>query len=271
MQQKQHLNQHDEQGWQGWLRAQPLVQRLQRRFVQNRDTRIGSGVGKGLLFNPADGNPEYALGTNELPVQQALAAYLRPGGVFYDIGANVGFFSVIGARLVGEKGSVIAFEPVPENAAAVRHNCELNGFSQVQVWEAAVSDSSGAGELQLAHFSGGASLAIVAPPPDMKGTLRVKLVTIDELVAHKQIAPPSLVKIDVEGAEIHVLRGMQSTIESYRPIIFLELDDGERNDFLRKKSECMVFLKQMGYAITLLPASYPDSGWIVENFVALPA
>ena len=257
-------------GWRQRVQSMSLVQWARRRWLRHRDVVIGEGIGVGLRFNAAASNPEYSLGRNELPVQQAFARYLRAGDVLYDVGANVGFFTVIGAKLVGSGGQVHAFEPVPENAAAVRHNCELNGMKQVTVWETAVSDISGTGELQLAHYSGGASLSIAAPPPDFKGTVSVTLVTLDELTREQQLPPPSLVKIDVEGAEINVLRGMVETINRYRPIIIFEIDDGNREAFEKKKAICTDFLVTLGYQIELLPDSYPHAGWIVENYIALP-
>ena len=248
----------------------PLLQRLQRFFSKTRITPMQSGVGAGLLFDPGESNPEYAIGTNEMPVQQALAEHLHPGDVFYDIGANVGFFSVIGARLVDSQGTVYAFEPVPENAAVVRKNCELNMLTQVKVLEMAVADNSGKGQLQLAQYSGGSALAVAAPPPDLKGLLVVDVDTIDRMVAEGQLKPPSLVKIDVEGAEMHVLRGMKETIKTYQPVILLELDDGEREPFEQKKDMCLKFLTELDYQASILPNSYPGGNWIVENFIGLP-
>ena len=144
-------------------------------------------------------------------------------------------------------------------------------MKQVTVWETAVSDRSGMGQLQLAQYSGGASLSVAAPPPDYKETVSVDLITLDEFLEEKKAAPPSLVKIDVEGAEINVLKGMVNLIEKHKPIIIFEIDDGEVAAFQKKKTICTDFLQNMGYTIELLPDSYPHAGWIVENYVALPA
>jgi FkbM family methyltransferase len=226
------------------------------------------GVGAGLKFNAGFSNPAYALGTNELPVQEALARYLQPGQVFYDIGANVGFITVIGAKLVGQDGHVYAFEPVPENAAFVRKNVALNNFSNVTVFEQAVSQSSGRGELLLAHHSGGATLSADDVPPDLKGSITVDLVTIDDLIIQQSFPPPDLVKVDVEGAEMKVFQGMVQTIGKFRPIIVYEIDDGNEQAFQRKQRECDTFLQNFGYKLTLLDHSYPGIGWNVSHTVA---
>ena len=73
---------------------------------------IRDGVGKGLRFNPYRSSGAYLSGRNELPVQETLAAHLNRGDVFYDIGANVGFFSIIAARLVGADGSVYLYNAI---------------------------------------------------------------------------------------------------------------------------------------------------------------
>ena len=79
---------------------------------------MSSGVAAGSRFCAGPSNPEYGSGSNELPVQEAIKNLLRPGEVFYDIGANVGFFTIIAGRLVGPTGSIVAFEPVASQLLA---------------------------------------------------------------------------------------------------------------------------------------------------------
>jgi len=251
------------------FRRSEIVRRLLIRWVRNRSVSIMSGIGAGLRFNPGFSNPDYAFGTNELPVQHALADNLKLGDVFYDIGANVGFFSVIGAKLVGEKGHVFAFEPVPENAVYIRTNTETNNFSNITLDQRAVSDHSGTGELLLAKYSGGATISKADTPPDMKGVVPIDLVSVDDLIAQRAIQPPSLVKIDVEGAEMSVLRGMVKTIQQFKPILIYEVDDGNEARFNQKQEECDEFVMDCGYTLTRLEDSYPGGGWIVSNTLAI--
>jgi FkbM family methyltransferase len=248
-----------------------ILRHMRLRRLQNLDVTISDGIAAGLRFNAGSSNPEYSLGINEPPVQEAFARYLHKGDVLYDVGANVGFFTVIGAMLIGPSGQVYAFEPVLENAAMIRHNCELNGIEQVTVWDTAVSDKSGFGNLQLAHYSGGAALSVSAPPPDFKGIIQVGLITLDDFSNKNGVLPPSMVKIDVEGAEIHVLRGMVGTIKKHKPIIIFEIDDENEDSFHKKKAICTDFLQNLDYKIEILPDSYPHADWIVENYIALPS
>ena len=234
-----------------------------------RPGRMTVGVGTRLAFDPGTADAHYARGDVELPVQEALAARLHPGGVFYDVGANVGFFTVIGARLGGATGRVVALEPVPANAALIRRNCDLNGFGGVLVIEQAASDSIGIGELILARHSGGAALSTASRPVDATTTIDVELTTIDALVDELAL-PPTLVKIDVEGAELAVLTGMADTLARHRPTIVCEIDDGDRRRYQEKHDECVDLLEESGYRITELADSYPGSTWSVGHFVADP-
>jgi FkbM family methyltransferase len=253
-----------------WLLSNPLARPLARRWYRHRDGRIMAGVGAGLWFNAGAGDLDFNLGCYEPPVQTALAAHLQPGDTFYDIGANLGFFSVLAARLVGDQGRVYAFEPVPDNARLIEHNARRNNFEQITVYEKAVSNVTGAGELRQAHHVGGSALSTVAPPPDLKGLIPVALVTIDELVAGGACAPPSLVKIDVEGAELAVLQGMEQTIRQHRPLILCEIDDGDAVAYATKMTACTAFLQACGYEIRPLADAYPDIAWHVGHVLALP-
>jgi FkbM family methyltransferase len=243
---------------------------LLNRFQGNTLT-IRKGVGAGLKFDAPNADPGFRLGTYELPVQKALAQYLQPGAVFYDIGANVGFFSIIAAKKIGNKGQVYAFEPVPENVTTIQRNVELNRFTNVTVVDKAVSSSSGQAELLLAHHIGGAVLATAAMPPDMKGTMFVETVTIDNSLDSIHLKPPTVVKIDVEGAEIDVLRGMMQTIQKFKPVIFYEVDDSDRSIFERKSQELAQFMASLDYRIIDLENSYLGREWYVGHKIAVPS
>jgi predicted RNA methylase len=94
-----------------------------------------------LELNPRTGQ-NYLNGKGELAVQQALAARIQPGEVFYDLGANIGLFSLMAARLVGASGEVYSFEPDPVNAARLRRNVAQNRLTNVTVVEHGVWSSS---------------------------------------------------------------------------------------------------------------------------------
>ena len=244
--------------------------RLASAGLRQRDVAVRNGVAKGLKFNTGESCPELALGTYEVPIQNIFAQHLKTGDVFYDIGANVGFFSVIAAKLVGREGKVYAFEPGVENAKSIRHNAELNNFNQIEVIEKAVSNTSGSGEFLLAKYSGGHALATADAPPDLAGKVTVDLVSIDDLIASEQIEPPNFVKVDVEGAELDVLKGMTQTIKTYQPTVIYEVDDGDRAAYERKYQELADFFESFNYQVTQTENSYDTIDWCVDHAIATP-
>ena len=247
-----------------------LKYRLASAGLRQRDVAIRNGVAQGLKFNTGESCPELALGTYEMPIQNIFTQHLKDGDVFYDIGANVGFFSIIAAQLVGDTGKVYAFEPGEGNANSIRHNARLNNFDQIEVIEKAVSDTSGSGQLLLAQYSGGHALATADAPPDLAGEVTVDLVSIDDLIAQNQIKPPNFVKVDVEGAELDVLKGMSETIKTYQPTIIYEVDDGDRAGYERKYGELAAFLESLNYQITQTENSYDTIDWYVGHAIATP-
>ncbi|MCB1185225.1 FkbM family methyltransferase [bacterium] len=235
-----------------------------------RRGRVWQGPGRGLRIEPGPSNPDYADGSNEPPVQEVLARLLTPGATFLDVGANVGFFSALAARLVGPRGRVVAFEPVPANADLVARNAAANGLGNVEVVRAAVSDRCGRGRLVLAGHAGGASLDSVAAPPDPVGEIEVDLVTLDAWLAARPEVRPDVVKIDVEGAEPEVLDGMVGVVARHRPLLVVEYDAAAAADAEAKAAAGRGRLEELGYHVQRLPDAYPGIAWHVIHLLAEP-
>jgi FkbM family methyltransferase len=246
----------------------PRVGRYLRAGLSGRAVVVPSGAARGLRMNPGRSNPAYALGSNERAVQEAFERLVSPGSVAYDVGANVGFFTVVLARLVGPHGYVYAFEPSAENAAVVRENVARNGFHHVLVVCRAVGSSTGPQLLQVSSYSGGHALQGAEAPPDQVGTLPVEVVSLDDFAAQPGVRPPEIVKIDVEGFELGVLHGMRTTLERHRPTLLVEVDDATTAGHDRKVAEITGFLEEAGYSLERLADSYPPGGWVVSHWVA---
>ncbi|NES66830.1 MAG: FkbM family methyltransferase [Okeania sp. SIO2D1] len=250
------------------------MRRLFRWTLVGRDITLRSGVGKGLKFNSSDYNPDTVLGIYELPIQEAMQKYLRSGDVFYDIGANVGFFSTIAGKLVNDSGQVYAFEPAPANLYAIKHNIQLNGFSNTEVLEKAVSQKSGKGELLLGNYSGSHTLSTTDKSSNHKkyhSRISVDIISIDDLIEQQAIKPPSVVKIDVEGAELDVIEGMCQTIQKFKPVLIYEIDDRKQDRLLLKEKEINKLIDSFGYKIEVLRDAYPEMTWhYAKHFVAFP-
>ena len=155
----------------------------------------------------------YWLGTYELHVQNCLARELKSGNIFYDIGANAGFFSLLGVKCVGEKGQVYIFEPLPENIRTIKNQFELNHVNNAKIIEAAVSDHIGNAELFQGEDTYTAT--ITQKYKANRDCHIVKTITLDEFT--KTAPTPNFIKMDVEGAEILVLRGSKKLLNSDNP------------------------------------------------------
>jgi FkbM family methyltransferase len=239
-------------------------------FVRQRHWTVEEGEGAGLKLSYPQ-NHDYISGTSELPVQRALAKHIRPGHVFYDIGANMGFFSLIAARLVGPAGNVCTFEPVSENTASIRKNFELNHLQNTRLFQVAVGEKSGTADLLLTAWDGGATLtdsAVKTSEPVSRRTVQV--VALDDFIQAEQLRRPDLVKIDVEGVELDVLRGMAGTLAESSPILVYEIDDGDSSSFVRRWKELDDYVAGFGYTIHRLENSYPNMGWHVGHTLAVP-
>jgi FkbM family methyltransferase len=215
------------------LRGRALAPAI--RWLENGLLRVPQGHAGGLAFDmhylPISHAHvgSIAFGALETSVQEAMVRHLGRGGVFYDIGANLGFFAMLGAHLAGlDAGRVYAFEAAPDNAEAIRRNAELNVIPNIEVIAKAVSSHSGRGRLQVVDDQSWSKLADYGEHPFTEQIIDVDLVAIDDLVSTDEILPPTLVKIDVEGAEIAVIEGMRRTIGEHRPAIICELHDTHR-------------------------------------------
>ncbi|MDX6675976.1 MAG: hypothetical protein QOE31_28 [Solirubrobacteraceae bacterium] len=189
--------------------------------LNERVVRIARGAGAGLLFNAAGSMPTYALGTAEPLVQEALASVLRPGMVVYDLGCNVGFFTVIAARAVGPGGRVIAFDALPANVAATRANAALNGLENVELHAQAVGSYDGPGS-----FAAG-SRSVWGRLDPAAGDVEVDVVALDGPIAAGELPPPDVIKLDVEGGEADALAGLEHTLREHRPLVFVETHETE--------------------------------------------
>jgi FkbM family methyltransferase len=154
------------------------------------------------------------LGSYELPKQKKFVSCLSSGGIAYDVGANVGFYTLLASACVGPKGKVFAFEPLPENVSLLQRHVRLNHRSNVEIHSFAVSDHSG-----KLRFERGARCEMGRLSD--QGDLDVAAVSLDDFIYGSGNPSPHLVKIDTEGAELHVLRGAGRLLQQTPPIIFL--------------------------------------------------
>src|SRR5262249_9077095 len=179
----------------------------------------------------------------------AVVEHLRPGMIFYDIGANIGFFSLLAARLVGPSGRVVAFEADPEIGARLRANADKNSFSWINVEQQAVCAESRDVFFQRADASltpdRGLGHIVDRESP---ATICVRGVSLDD---YAQNAPsPDFVKCDVEGAEVEVFRGAERVLREKRPTILCEMHSEDNRRALE------AIFSRAGYSCRMLDQNH---------------
>lgn len=174
------------------------------------------------------------IGTYEKEKQNALRIVVKPGMICYDVGAHVGFYSLLFSRLTGSNGKVYAFEPLLRNIKFLKKHIELNNINNVTILNVGVSEKSGCG-----YISGNDNFTYKIGERGIK----IKLISIDEEIQSGSLLPPDVIKIDVEGHELFVLKGAINTLRTYKPAVLVAMDN------YKTKNEVFNLLKSIGYII----------------------
>lgn len=182
-----------------------------------------------LYYGEAISYHAIAFGGFEAAEVRYVTQRARPGTTALDVGANVGVFTVPLARAVGPSGCVLAFEPVPANAARLRENLTLNNVTNVEIHEVAVGDRVGTAVLNIGSDPAYHSFRSVPEHVRTDEEIVVPEETLDLAWDRAGSPPVSVVKIDVEGAELEVLRGGQRMLRACQPSVVLETHDARRN------------------------------------------
>lgn len=193
----------------------------------------------------AGGGASVYLNLVEPEQTEAINKRLAPGDVFFDIGANVGYYTLLASRRVGSTGFVCAFEPLVRNVYYLHRHLSFNKVNNCLIISAACGEQSD----QLALFEYGDNIA-TGHVVTSHGTLGFSLIeqavvpvtTVDE-VSKKLSVLPNVMKIDVEGAELAVLKGAQNVLRSAKPDIFLSVHSSEL------RLLCSAYLKDLGYRL----------------------
>lgn len=183
-------------------------------------------------------------GRYETPKRSLLTTELESGDVFVDVGANRGDFTMLASRIVGDAGEVISVEPAPDNVEWLKRTVAANNAGNVRIVQCALWDSEGEGTLHLARKSGWHSLTPADDLPRI-GTAAVRLVTLDSLLNELGIDRVDALKIDVEGAEVEVLRGAKRVLRDLRPLVVMDIDAQ------RTAQDYRAALEPFGYEIEL--------------------
>jgi FkbM family methyltransferase len=211
-----------------------LVRLPLRLLPPNLKLRVFSGLNRGALWVVGSGINECWMGTYERQVQKVVSQIVRPGAAVWDLGANVGFYTLAFSKLVGPTGSVVAFEADGLNSAYLLQHIKLNKLDNVTVVQAVVYRSPG-----MISFSIDALGTQHAICGDSRR--QIPSISLDSYLANGE-SSPDVIKIDVEGAEAAVLEGAKQLLQARHPDLIIALHGSEES------AECSAFLRDLGYA-----------------------
>lgn len=237
------------------IREIPLV-RGKHRLVHLAAPRLGAlpepayaklAGGSKMLLSDRERPDFWYLGSIEPDVTPVFRRHLREmpaASCFVDVGANRGYYSLIAART----HRVFAFEPNPGPLADLRASLELNGFGNVTLVQAAVSDSSGSGQLHI-HESVTELSSLAQVHDDLDSQVDVETVGLDEYFQGHPGVAVGLIKMDIQGAELLALRGAAGILERHRPVLIIEEWPYGSAGFGYDTSELKAFLTECRYEL----------------------
>jgi FkbM family methyltransferase len=189
-------------------------------------------------------------GSYALLVVEAMRRFLRPGGVFLDVGANIGYLSAVAADLVGPRGEVHGFEPVPAYFDRLRRLAALNPNYSIIANSCAVGEISGACTIYVTREPGQSTLVpAYKARSEIVSSLEIPVVRLDSYLATRRIGRVALIKIDAEGFELPILKGLEGflTKSGRRPPIICEIAPRAYPLLRRSISELSAFMAKYGY------------------------
>lgn len=196
---------------------------------------------------------DYWLGTYEMNLQQAIQDWAQPGMVAYDVGANIGYVSLLLAKRVGEKGQLFSFEPLPRNQERLQNNVALNSNVNVKLIPKAVADKAGEATF-LVHASGGMGKlhGSVGKNAEYENKMEVETISLDDFVYKEKNTAPNLIKIDIEGGEVLALKGMPRLLLKAKPTLLIELHGREA------AHAAWTILREASYSLHFMRAGYQE-------------
>lgn len=253
----------------GYLRHTPITKgrwRLTNTFLALLRS-IGGRMGERLVTTRSGfklnvdlgewiGQHIYITGNFEPPTAHLVSSLLYEGDTMIDVGANIGFFTLLASRKVGPSGKVCAFEPVPSTCAAMERNLSINGIVNVIVHEIALSNLTGTVTIHEGPARN-RGLSSIRPISNASGRHSVPVAAFDSLEVSR--GPIHLIKIDVEGAEQLVIEGAMECLRRNRPHLIIEITDGFLQEFGHSAMTLHQKLQGLGYKMYQITDQGPIS------------
>jgi len=236
------------------LFVRKLILKLELLFIRRNTSKIKRIHGVKFRFDLSY-DPAIRLmyvGGYEIETIRTMRELLHPGDTFIDIGANIGYISAIALGLVGEEGSVHAFEPVPEYFKRLTDFKELNPDHAVIVNNIALGEERGVSQIAVSDYSNIGWNTMVSgymANRMLKETIKVHVMTLDEYISENNLDAVSLIKIDTEGYEYYVLKGMSGFLTHARtkPAILCEINAAAYQFTAHSLEDLDLLVKEFGY------------------------
>ena len=211
-------------------------------------------------------------------VIEAMKKIIKKGDVAIDAGANIGSHTLIMAKLVGNAGRVLAFDPDLRSVRRLKENLDLNHFSNTKVFQSALSNKAGTMTLFLygdeARDQGTVSLYNL--PKLQKSEVEVSVETLDEIVKRENLSRLNFIKIDTRGSDLNIIKGARASINKFQPVIVFEYNKDNWDRSRSKWSEARQLFSEDGYALYLIDKNgihfieHETDGKTSYNILALP-
>jgi len=207
------------------------------------------------------------MGVREELFTRALQGALHEGDCVLGIGANIGYYSLMEARLVGPRGKVYAIEPVPHNMKLLEDSVRLNDYGNIEMFRLAIGQTDSVAKMYLSDHPNWSSFY---PPRRITGKIDIPISSVDSFLEGKRL--PGLIRMDVEGYEYEIIIGMRGLLQSGVPLrMFIEFHPDIMGR--QRASTFLSILKQHGFKlkkVILEPNIYPPHsglGWRVVDFL----
>jgi FkbM family methyltransferase len=188
----------------------------------------------------------YTFRSHYEPELSYLERFLSPGDTFVDIGASFGIYTLAAARLVGQIGQVLSFEPGQAAFRVLVENIQLNGLSNVRPLSIALSDSEGG--LRLYHYADPSRNSLGSTGDAERPFEEVSVESLDAVLKRMQVKRVKLIKMDVEGAEELVLRGAGQCLNTNKPTVLFEVNQEASKALDLRSTGAWDCLKSIGYS-----------------------
>lgn len=200
--------------------------------------RIKVGVLQNYFWSTQDSNTAYILGTYEAEAFEQLKPYLSEDDIILDVGANLGYFSLFFSK-TSPRGKVFAFEPIPASKKLLDIHLAKNNITNVSTYETGISNEIGAIEFTFSENLAANTYKSESPIYANSKKINVEVTTIDAFVTQQNLKKLDFIKIDVEGAELDVLKGAEKTLYTLKPKLLLATHDCHIDGI---KQKCLAFL-----------------------------